>query len=323
MRKFLGAFAVAALALGLAACSGKTADGGGQNDDKGGAITLTTTSGEVSLDKPAVKVVALEWTYVEDLLAIGVTPVGVADIKGYDTWVTAGARVPAGVKDVGTRQEPSIEEIRLLDPDLIVTDEDRVATNRDALAEIAPLATYSYTKDPEGQYAGMRRIVQQMGLATGKTAEAEQVLTDLDTKVATATEAVTAKGKTGAPFALSQIFTTNGTPQFRMMTEKSLAGEVVGKIGVANTWTGEPDAWGMTTVTVEGLTAVPGESSFLYVAADADNPVTGALADNKLWTDLGFVKDGGVKALDPGTWFFGGPLSCGQILDETVKALTA
>ncbi|HEY1176514.1 MAG TPA: iron-siderophore ABC transporter substrate-binding protein [Phytomonospora sp.] len=323
MRKFLGAVAVSALVLGLAACSGKTADGGGQNDDKGGAITLTTTAGDVSLDKPAVKVVALEWTYVEDLLAIGVTPVGVADIKGYDTWVTAGARVPEGVKDVGTRQEPSIEEIRLLAPDLIVTDEDRVATNRDALAEIAPLATYSYTKDPEGQYAGMRRIVQQMGLATGKTAEAEQVLTDLDTKVATATEAVTAKGKTGAPFALSQIFTTNGTPQFRMMTEKSLAGEVIGKIGVANTWTGEPDAWGMTTVTVEGLTAVPGESSFLYVAADADNPVTGALADNELWTDLGFVKDGNVKPLDPGTWFFGGPLSCGQILDETVKALTA
>lgn len=327
MRKFLGAggaLAVAVtLALGLAACSGKTADGGGENDGGGGAITLTTTAGEVSLDKPATKIVALEWTYVEDLLAIGVTPVGVADIKGYDTWVTAGARVPAGVQDVGTRQEPSIEEIRALQPDLIVTDEDRVAANRDALAEIAPLATYSYTKDPEGQFAGMREIVRQMGLATGKTAEAEQVLTELDTKIAAATEAVTTKGATGAPFALSQVYTTNGTPQFRMMTEKSLAGEVLAKTGLANAWTGEPDAWGMTTVTVEGLTAVPGEASFLYAASDADNPVTGALAGNELWTDLPFVEDGGVKPLDPGTWFFGGPLSCGQIVDETVKALTA
>lgn len=323
MRRFLGTVAVAALALGLAACSGKTADGGSSNGDGGSAITLTTTTGEVSLDKPAVKIVALEWTYVEDLLAIGVTPVGVADIKGYDTWVTAGARVPEGVKDVGTRQEPSIEEIRALKPDLIVTDEDRVAANRDALAEIAPLATFNYTKDPEGQFAGMRRIVLQMGLATGKTAEAEQVLTDLDTRIATATETIAAKGKTGAPFALSQIYTTNGTPQFRMMTEKSLAGEVIGKTGLANTWSGEPDAWGMTTVTVEGVTAVPDDASFLYVASDADNPVTGALADNKLWTDLGFVKAGGVTPLDPGTWFFGGPLSCGQIVDETVKALTA
>jgi len=323
MRKLLGAVAVAALALGLAACSGKTADGGGSNDDGGGAITLTTTAGDVSLDKPAVKVVALEWTYVEDLLAIGVTPVGVADIAGYDTWVTAGARVPDGVKDVGTRQEPSIEEIRALKPDLIVTDEDRATANRSALAEIAPLATYSYTKDTEGQFAGMRRIVLQMGLATGRTAEAEQVLTDLDTAMATATETIAAKGKTGAPLALSQIYTTNGTPQFRMMTERSLAGEVIGKTGLANTWSGEPDAWGMTTVTVEGVTAVPDDASFLYVASDADNPVTGALADNKLWTDLGFVKAGGVKPLDPGTWFFGGPLSCAQILDETVKALTA
>ena len=202
VRKFLGAgggIAVAvALVLGLAACSGKTADGRSCDDGMEGAITLTTTAGEVALDKPATKIVALEWTYVEDLLAIGVTPVGVADIKGYDTWVTAGARVPEGVKDVGTRQEPSIEEIRALAPDLLITDEDRVAANRDALADIALLATYNYTKDPEGQYASMRKIVQQMGLATGKTTEAEQVLTDLDTKIATATEAITAKDKTGA-----------------------------------------------------------------------------------------------------------------------------
>ncbi|MEV0648720.1 iron-siderophore ABC transporter substrate-binding protein [Phytomonospora sp. NPDC050363] len=323
MRKFLGAVAVAALALGLAACSGKTADGGSDNDDKGGAITLTTTAGEVSLDKPATKIVALEWTYVEDLLAIGVTPVGVADIEGYDTWVTAGPRVPEGVKDVGTRQEPSIEEIRALQPDLIITDEDRATANRDALAGIAPLATYNYTKYEGGQFAGMRFIVEQMGLATGKPTEAEKVLTALDTEIATATEAIAAAGKAGAPFALSQVFTTEGAAQFRMMTGKSLAGEVVGKTGVANAWTGEPDAWGMTTVTVEGLTAVPDDASFLYVASDADNPVTGDLADNELWTDLGFVKGGNVEALDPGTWFFGGPLSCGQLLDETVKALTS
>lgn len=323
MRKILGVVAAAALALGLAACSGKTADGGDSGEGRTGAITLDTTAGPVALDKPAVKVVALEWTYVEDLLAIGVTPVGVADVAGYHTWVTAGPRLPETVKDVGKRQQPSVEEIRALQPDLIVTDEDRATANRDALAQIAPLATYNYTKYADGQYAGMRFVMQQMGLATGKAAEAEKVLADLDTKIGTAAQTLATAGKAGAPYALTQTFTTDGTPQFRMMTDASLAGGVVTKLGVKNTWTGQPDAWGMTTVTVEGLTPVPADATVMYVAATGDNPVTGALADNRLWTDLGFVKDGHVKALDPGTWFFGGPLSCGQLVDETVKALTA
>jgi iron complex transport system substrate-binding protein len=41
-----------------------------------------------------------------------------------------------------------------------------------------------------------------------------------------------------------------------------------------------------------------------------------------LWQDLGFVERGEVHALDPGTWFFGGPLSSEQVLDDVVRVLT-
>ena len=50
-------------------------------------------------------------------------PVGVADVKGYTTWVTA-EKLDDDAKDVGTRGEPSVDAIVALDPDLIVTTTD-------------------------------------------------------------------------------------------------------------------------------------------------------------------------------------------------------
>ncbi len=48
------------------------------------AITIKHAEGETKLDKPAKKVVVLEWRYSEDLLALGVQPVWMADIKNYN-----------------------------------------------------------------------------------------------------------------------------------------------------------------------------------------------------------------------------------------------
>ena len=56
-------------------------------DNKNQAITIKHAEGETKLDKPAKKVVVLEWVYSEDLLALGVQPVGMADIKNYNKWV--------------------------------------------------------------------------------------------------------------------------------------------------------------------------------------------------------------------------------------------
>ena len=61
------------------------------------------------------KVVGLEWGVVENLITLGVMPVGVADVKGYTTWVSA-AKLDAAVKDVGTRGESSVDAIVALEP---------------------------------------------------------------------------------------------------------------------------------------------------------------------------------------------------------------
>ncbi|QKW10529.1 iron-siderophore ABC transporter substrate-binding protein [Streptomyces sp. NA04227] len=328
MHRMLRALATGgtAVALMLAAvgCGGGTAgdagdESGGDKSGKG-KIAIDTERGTVHLDKPAKKVVALEWTYTEELVALGVTPVGSADNKGYGTWITAkGAELPKQVTDVGDRNEPSLEKIRALRPDLIVIDDDRSKSNLKQLKSIAPVASFKYTTKP--QLETMKHNFTELAKAVGKEDKAKEVIGQIDTKAADLKSRLAKADKAGLKYALAQGFTANGTASIRMLTDDAFAPQVLNLAGLKNGWKGKSDVWGMTTVGVEGLTKVEKDSTFLYVASEADNPFTGDLAGNPVWKNLSFVKQDRTRALDPGTWLFGGPLSAVQILDETGKAL--
>jgi iron complex transport system substrate-binding protein len=54
------------------------------------------------------RIVALEWLPVEFLLALGITPYGVADIPNYKMWVNEPS-LPDSVIDIGLRTEPNLE----------------------------------------------------------------------------------------------------------------------------------------------------------------------------------------------------------------------
>ena len=314
----------AAVALTLAAgCGGTVSDPGNEPTTGGsGAISVKTAKGPVKLDKPATKVVSLEWAYTEELMALGVTPVGVAGPKKYADWVTApGAQLPDGVTNVGTRQAPSIEKIRAIDPHLIVASTDRLSANYDQLRKIAPVLAFEPTDNPPVR--NMKRNFTELAKAVGKQDKANKVLAKLDAKVKEVKQTLAEAGNDGATFALAQGYTSGGAPGIRMFTGKSLAGALLESAGLTNGWSGKPDDWGMTTVGVEALTQIDNDATFLYVAQQNDDPFTGALADNPVWQNLQFVAKDRVRALDPGTWLFGGPLSAIQLLDETARAFSA
>lgn len=65
------------------------------------------------------RIVALEWLPAELLLALGVTPLGVAEIPNYLLWV-AEPQLPESVIDVGFRTEPNMELLTQLGPSLMV-----------------------------------------------------------------------------------------------------------------------------------------------------------------------------------------------------------
>lgn len=277
----------------------------------------------VLLDGPAERIVVLEWTYLENLLALGVAPVGAADLAGYSAWVDGGADL-AGVGDVGTRQEPSLEAILALAPDLIVGVRFRHEAILKRLEAIAPTLLFDpYPAEGTGdQYAELEATFRTLGAAVGRAEAAEAVLAETDAAFAELSMRLEAAGRTGATVLLIQAYLLQGAPQLRAFTDNALATQVLMRLGLENAWPSAYAPYGFDTVGVEALVPVADAEAMLYVVSDADRAAfEAALAADPIWSRLGFVARGADRALGGDTWVFGGPESMREFAERAVDAL--
>lgn len=302
------------------AADGDDAEGG---ESSQGPVTYTDERGEHTLAEPADEVVSLEWGLTENLLALGVVPVGQADIEGYNTWDTVAPLDPEGVTDVGTRGEPSLSDITALEPDLIVTTTDLPDNVIGQLEDVAPVLAVrgSDSEDPLGY---LRSTVELLGTATGTEDEAEQALGQFDAALADGRAAIKDAGLSGQEFVMADGWLNNGVVSVRMFTPGSFFGALGEELGLVNAWVegGDPD-YGLAQTDVEGLTALD-DLHFIYAANDSEaDPFAEGLADNPIWQQLPFVTADQVHRIPDGIWMFGGPLSGEAFIDATVDALTS
>ncbi len=320
MRKFL---ALIMLATALAACSPRIQSIRQPVDpNQAGAITIPHTMGEAVLPGPALRVVALEWTYVENLLALGIQPVGVADIEGFNTWVNVPVELSTDVVDVGMRGEPDFETLAALQPDLIIDTQATAAGYYEQLDAIAPTLVFNpYPDDPNlSTFEEMQDSFRLLGQATGRSDVAEQVLADLDAKIAEGRTAIEASGHAGEGFVLSQMMSWLNTAYLRFFIDNGMATNIVEQLGLENAWESDFAQYGFAEVGTEALTEV-GDVYFFYVMQHDDGLNTSG-SFQKLWESLPFVQSGKAHAIGGDTWLFGGPLSAEVLIDRVVAAVT-
>jgi iron complex transport system substrate-binding protein len=319
------ALAAAALALVLTAC-GSSENVTPEADSSAAAQPVSVTdarSKKIDLLAPATKVVGLEWGVVENLVTLGVMPVGVADTKGYTTWVTA-AKLDPSVKDVGTRGEASVDAIVALNPDLVIVTTDESASTIAQLEKAAPVLVVRGA-DAANAIPQMRTNLELIGQAVGKTDQAKAALADFDKALADGKQKIADAGKAGGAFTMADGYKQGSTISIRMFTTGSLLGAVAGELGLKNSWTGAGDKdYGLAQTDIEGLTKLP-DGDFLYIASTTDggDVFGGDLSKNAIWKNLPFVKAGNVHRLADGIWMFGGPKSTEQFIDATVQAVTS
>jgi iron complex transport system substrate-binding protein len=312
------AAAIATAALVAAGC-GTTEDPPDTGEPAaatGGPVTVTDGRGEtITLDAPATKVVGLEWGEVEMLVSLGVMPVGAADVEGYGTWVTA-APLADDVTDVGLRGEPSVDSIVALEPDLVVMEAERGSALVTQLEEYVPVLVTTGS-DASDNLTRMRDDLMMIATAVGREAEAERLLSDLDTALAEGQQRIEDAGTTGEQFAMADGWRQGSSISIRMFGEGALVSEVATELGLVNAWEGEVDeVWGLGTTDVEGLSAIDGERlQFFYNASDGDDVFADGLAGNAIWTSLDFVEQDQLHKLPDGIWTFGGPGSLQQFID--------
>ena len=111
------------------------------------AVTVKDAKGEFTLDKTPSRVVALEYSFVDALAQVGVSPVGVADDNKVDRILPQVREKIAAWQSVGTRSQPSLEVIASLKPDLIIADPSRHTAVFEELKKIAPTVMFDSRHD--------------------------------------------------------------------------------------------------------------------------------------------------------------------------------
>lgn len=284
----------------------------------GGPVSVTDSRGKtVTLPTAATRVVTLEWGQTEDVITLGVQPVGVADILGYTSWDTA-SPITGSPVDVGLRTEPSLESVAKADPDVIIGIEGSVPEGAlEQMERIAPVVVLKGA-NAERPIEQLRENFTAVATLLGRTSQAGTTLAALDAKLAGA------KGSlAGKKYVFSYINATGNTVDLRMHSARSLPGAVGAELGLVNAWT-EPgdDQWGIGSLDLEGLSTLDPELTLLHWGnAGVDDPTTGVLAKNALWTNLPAVKAGRVHRVAVGVWIYGGPASMMQWVDELTGAL--
>ncbi|MEK3882627.1 iron-siderophore ABC transporter substrate-binding protein [Paenibacillus sp. PL2-23] len=326
------------LILALAACGNNTNNGNSGNAAGTASPAASETApeataaneerviqhalGETPITGIPQKIVVLEWTYAEDLLALGVQPAGVADIDNMKKWMKTPVELAADVQDVGTRQEPNLETITALEPDLIIGVTFRHEAIKDQLSAIAPTIMFNpYPAEGSGdQYQEMVDTFNTIATVVDKTEEAEAVLADLQKAYDDAKAKIVAAGKDGQPIVLAMPLVNQNAVSFRISTDNALAIKVLEHIGLTNAYQSEQfEVYGFATKDIEAFPPLQ-DADFLHITME--EAATDMLSKNAVWNGLRFVQDNRAYALGGDTWPYGGPHSAKMLAERVASVLS-
>lgn len=324
MKKLLLILVLFTMSLSIVACS---SDGDKEQDteakSESSGITIEHENGKTTLEKPAERVVALEWIYGEEMLALGEQPVGMTDIEGYEQWVNTGEyKLDEGVADLGTRGSANLEDIAALNPDLIVT-ADYYEYDYDLLNEIAPtivLSPYPGESNLDGEYDHMISSIEIMGKVLGLEDKSSQVINNLDKAYGQAREKIK-ESDVNTEYIELIDFSTNDTTSMYLFTDTSIHTSILENLGFKNMYEAPKfELYGQTNINVENLIGL--DDNTLFVVADEGEDVFNKdLISQDILDELDFYKNDNIYYLGKNASPFG-PLSTISFVDTVVEVVT-
>lgn len=262
----------------------------------------------------AHRVACLDLLLTETLLTLGVAPAAVGNIPLFQRLVAEPA-LPDGVPDLGPLQEPNLELLQQLRPDLILAPSwaEVGQSNLERIAPVAWLPTFSTAK-PALDHA--RDLLAQVGAMTGRDAKAWSDRADATlAEVRRAIEPWTDRPVYVVRFMEdgrhAAIFGGNG-----------MIGDVLSRLGLRNAWTGRTNVWGTTSIGIEQL-AGNAEARLIHFDRGAETErALRQLAASPLWAALPAVRQGRVIEM-PVVYPNGGLFSATRFARQLAQILPA
>jgi len=270
-------------------------------------------AGPAVTDTPHQRVVVLNWWQTEHLLALGITPVAVADREGYDQWVGY-PLLPDSVKSAGRRQSPNLEAIRALNPDLILVSSHLEAAVP-ALRKIATTVVQTTYEANSNPWFKARENLLELGKLVGRETRARAILEETDQSIAATRERLKLAGLSGQPVYLVRFLDDK---RARIHGENSMLSQALEQVGLTNPWQAKTNLWGFTPGTLADLGEAP-DAWLVYIRPwpDADRE---RLQNSALWPYLPMVRTNRITGVGP-VWTFGGVLSVPRMAEMLAEQL--
>lgn len=273
-------------------------------------VTVMGQDGSTTLHQAPKRVVALEFSFVDALTLVDVSPVGIADDQDPSRLLPAIRAKLGPWQSVGFRAQPSLEVIASLKPDLIIADWDRHGAIAKALRQIAPTLMLSSRRET---YQRSLLAAQTIAALVGKEQQMEQRIAQHQQIMAL--QAQRLKGIDGTvQFA---VVRENG---FYLHAEDSFAAGVIRALGLTVPDTAASDKDVSRQISLEQLLAI--NPDYLIVGEYASPHLVDQWQTQPLWSMLTVAKKGRLLKVDGNRWARSrGLLAAEAMADDLVKGL--
>ena len=269
--------------------------------------TVKHALGETEIKERPQRVVVLDTGELDDVLSLGITPVGMVTTKGKNAVPSYLADKVKDVKTVGTINELNLEAIAELKPDLIVGSKLRADKVYGQLSDIAPTVFSIRPGFPWKE--NFLLVADSLGLEK----EAEGVLNRYAQRAAGIKKAV----KPGTRVSLVRFM----PGRIRLYANKSLIGVVLKDAGLARPEKQDVDELAVE-VSPENIGEAGGDVLFYSSYGQPDATGQSKVTSGPAWKGLAPVKAGKAYAVEDDVWFLGlGPTGADQILSDLESKL--
>ena len=269
------------------------------------AVTVKDAKGEFTLDKTPSRVVALEYSFVDALAQVGVSPVGVADDNKIDRILPQVREKIAAWQSVGTRSQPSLEVIASLKPDLIIADPSRHTAVFEELKKIAPTVMFDSRHE---SYQENLETAQKIGDLVGKSAEMKAKINEHNDYIANIAKNLGVQGK-------KVSFGTSREDKFNIQNDNGYVGSFLTTLGFAPTKLNSDQAF--VEINLEQL--VMEKPEYLFIAHYRDESIARKWEAEPLWKAIPAVKANHVYSVDADMWARGRGLEASKIMAKQIE----
>nr|WP_261904202.1 iron-siderophore ABC transporter substrate-binding protein [Vibrio fortis] len=258
------------------------------------------SEGIKTLTSAPQRIAALNWDIAEQVIELGVTPIAVPDIAGYNEWVVQ-PPIPEGAQDVGTRTEPNFSVLKQLKPDVIlIASPQKDLESR--LSEIAPVLYYqTYSETHNNAHAAIDNF-KKISHVLGKEEIADQKLKAMTERLAELKGLLDKAYPADKPKVTSFRFAS--TNSVFIYGDNSIPQYALQQLGFENAMQLPASQWGITQKRITELKHVK-DGIALYFEPF---PYTAKLNRSPVWKSMPFVKNNQVGSVAP-SWSYGGAMS--------------